>query len=629
MLIASRSRAILAATLLLMGCQAAPPPSRPIQALRPELNAAAPRQGALRMKLRQQAITPALAARFGLLDVQQLDWDTVRVWLSNERDGDSGRPGFVTRRLTAMGDVDPVTNERTATLIFDDLTPSDGYRLLVRLYRGGQQDKFNTYSGYEVVHDSPEMIASGATNDFDIRSGANTVNVALTLSNGGKFDVDIDEPATTVNQTIGASFTITTQSHYDFTLMGTPTGGDLDTAGGTNAGSDEISGLAIEQDATGTIFFTVPGRNQIFKVEGGVVTLIAGTGTVSADPYATDSGDYKGALDARLSDPRGIVRATTDDHIIFCDTNNSRIRILRPAAYNPYNQDFASNNDLNGSPYRIETLIGGGLATLAAEGDEATDALKVQLASPTALVADENGVLFFTDDDVANSKVRVYRYDGDGTGGDTRLIKEITLDTGAGHGSGEHYGALAIDRLNNLLWVAYGNNKIAVLSDIHATGAATLVGDVDQDNTASWVASSEKIKAITFDQTTARAFSGNSDRWGTLFFSTEGHADGNLVYRMPVSSAGLLPSYREPEPVAGGNKSTLAATRARYLNLITAGVGQLGWGSLLVDLIKSDGTATDTPFLAGTSIGTIYNFNQVDDIVTGAASTVLDDITNP
>ncbi|MEB3222620.1 MAG: hypothetical protein VKS61_11130 [Candidatus Sericytochromatia bacterium] len=616
---------MLAATLLLMGCQAAPGTLRPIKALRPEIETAAPRPGALRMMLRQEAVTPAMAARFGLLDVQQLDWDTVRVWLSNARDVDSGRPGFVTRRLRGTAVVDNATNVRSSSLIFDDLTPSDGYSLLVRLYRGGNQDKFDTYSGSDTenggVHNSPEMIASGTSTDFEIRSGANTVNVSLTLSQGGTFNVSIDEPATTANQTIAGQFDIATQSHYNYTLLGSPTTGDIDgaSAGDTNGADYELAGLAREQDATGAIYFTSSGRNQIFKLEDGVVTLLAGTGTVTAADYS-DAGDYGDALNATLSDPRGVIRATTDDHIIFCDTNNGRIRILRPGNLDPENNEpLVTSNDA--PTYRIETLIGGWTSGLAAEGDTATDSLKIQLASPTAIVADEDGTLFFTDDVVASSLIRVYRYDGTGTGGDIRLIKEIPIATGAVHSNGEHYGALAIDRLNNLLWVAFGGSYIKVLSDINAAGAATDGGTIDQNNTASWVVSTERIKALTFDQTTARAYTGNQDRWGTLFFTTENSGSGDLVYRVPVASDGLMPSYRFPEPIAGGNAGSLSAPRARSLASLA-----LGWGSLLVDLYQGDQVGTDTRLLVGTDAGRIYEFYSVQGI---NATTTLDDVTNP
>jgi hypothetical protein len=604
-----RSRAVLAATLLLMGCQAAPPSLRPIKALRPEIETAAPRPGALRMMVRQQAITPAMATRFGLLDVQQLDWDTVRAWLSNQREG------FEPRRLKGTAVVDTSTNERTSSLLFDDLTPGEGYTMLVRLYRGGEQSRFDTYDGSEGVHSAPEMIASGTSAVFPIRSGANSVNVSLTLSTGGRFEVDVDEPATTVNQSLDATFTITTESHYNYAVMDSgsaggvlPSYGDIDGANGVNTADTfvQVTSIAREQDATGAIYFSTSGRrHQIFRVENGVITLIAGTGTVTAGDY-NNAGDYAGALDARLSSPRGIVRAMDDDHIIFCDTNNSRIRILRPG----------QGQDLNGSPYRIETLIGGGNTALSTAGQTATDALTLDLASPTALVADDDGTLYFTDDE--NSQIKVYRYNGTGSGGDTTLI--AVFDSGDGvntsRASNAFHGALAIDRKHNLLWVGY-EDELRLLSSIDTLNVA--VKSNAASDVASWgtLLTGHSIKALAFDQTSAQVTSGG-DRWGTLFFTADTTASGDIVYRVPVASNGLIPTYRVPEPIAGGGVTGLTGSnRARSLASMA-----LGWGGLLVDLFESDGTSTDTRILAGRSVqssdsatGVIYIFNQTEGLV--------------
>jgi hypothetical protein len=622
-----RSRAVLAATLLLMGCQAAPPSLRPIKALRPEIETVAPRPGALRMMVRQEAITPAMAARFGLLDVQQLDWDTVRVWLANSRDGDSGRPGFVTRRLRGFAIVDNATNVRTSSLIFDDLTPSDGYSIFVRLYRGGDQVKFDTAEATATIQDtSPEMIASGSSTDFQIRSGANTVNVSLTLSPGGRFNVSVDEPATTVNQTIAGQFDIATQSHYTYGDL-TPTHGDVDGVTGDSppdVNTYELAGLARESTDAGTIYFTVPGRNQIFSWNGSAIALLAGTGTVTAADY-NNAGDYGDARNATLSDPRGIVRASGDNHIIFCDKNNGRIRILRPGNLDPNNNEPLASNDA--PTYRIETLIGGG-ATALTEGANATDALKVQLASPTAIVADDDGTLYFTEE--SGNFVNTYRYDGVVPGGNVTLISQVAL-TGT-RGTGEHYGALAIDRRSNLLWVSTGENRITVLSGI-ASPTLTVTAETNLANAipaASWVVSTDHVKALAFDQTAGRGYNTNTDRWGTLFFTAQTNASGTVLYRVPVTNSGLIPSYREPEPIAGGGITSLAANRARGLASMA-----LGWGSLLVDLYQSDQSSTDTRILAGRSnltgdwVGTstlLYEFKQVEGI---NATTTLDDVTNP
>jgi hypothetical protein len=619
-----RSRAVLAATLLLMGCQAAPPSLRPIKALRPEIETAAPRPGALRMMVRQEAITPAQAARFGLLDVQQLDWDTVRVWLSNSRDG------FVTRRLRGTAVVDQNTNQRYSSLLFDDLTPGEGYQLILRLYRGGNVETFdNDPEGTATVQDeSPQMIASGTSNVFAIRSGPNTANVTLTLSEGGRFNVDVDEPATTVNQTIAARFEVTTAGHYTVANLG-PTHGDVDNAiTGAISTNFEVGGIAREtslQDQD--IFFTVPGMNRIFRWTGSAVEVVAGTDTVTLADY-TNAGDYGDALEATLSDPRGIVRASTDDHIIFCDTNNSRIRILRPANRDPDNAEEPAVEANASYTYRIETLIGGG-PTSVEVSDTATDALSLRLASPTAIVADDDGRLYFTDDLVASDLIRVYRYDGTGTGGDTELIAQIAREGGS-RATGAHYGALAIDRRNNVLWVSTGGNIIEALRLNSGTFDVDATSTIHANQSASWTAelNGQHIKALAFDQTSSGT-TATDNRWGTLFFSTETTASGTLVYRVPVATSGLVPQYRVPEPIAGGGITGLGQGRARGIVSMV-----LGWGSLLVDLAESaDLTSTDTRLLGGRGNASwasgnslFYEFNQVEGLT---ATTSLTPTPNP
>jgi hypothetical protein len=152
--------------------------------LRPEVEALG--RGRLRLQLQQ---APALQA-LRLLAVQQLDWDTARAWLSN------ARAGFEPRRVRATAIVAPDTNARSATLSFDDLTPGDGYTLVLRLYRGGDDANFDTDTGLEVAQEAPAMIASGTLDDLAIRSGMNQAAMALSLSDGGRFDVTVDEPAT-------------------------------------------------------------------------------------------------------------------------------------------------------------------------------------------------------------------------------------------------------------------------------------------------------------------------------------------------------------------------------------------------------------------------------------------------
>ncbi|MEB3327952.1 MAG: hypothetical protein VKQ33_01835 [Candidatus Sericytochromatia bacterium] len=179
--------ACLALVALATGACDTPRPTatRGMTWLRPEGEASG--RGRLRMQVQQALGRPA----WRLLEVQQLDWDTARAWLSN------ARAGFAPRRLRATAVVSPSTNTRSATLAFDDLTPGEGYTLVLRLYRGGDAAAFDTETGLEAAQEAPGMIASGTLSDFPIRAGLNQVALALTLADGGRFAVTVDEPATT------------------------------------------------------------------------------------------------------------------------------------------------------------------------------------------------------------------------------------------------------------------------------------------------------------------------------------------------------------------------------------------------------------------------------------------------
>ncbi|MEB3223257.1 MAG: hypothetical protein VKS61_14370 [Candidatus Sericytochromatia bacterium] len=180
--------ALLTIALATTGCaQPRPATARGMGWLRPEVEGL----GRGRLSLRVQQTVPPPALR--LLDLQQLDWDTARAWLSNDR------AGFETRRARATALVDATTNVRSAALAFDDLTPSEGYTLVLRLYRGGDEAAFDTDTGTDPAHEAPAMIASGTLAGFPIRAGMNQAALALTLAQGGAFSVAVDEPATVAN----------------------------------------------------------------------------------------------------------------------------------------------------------------------------------------------------------------------------------------------------------------------------------------------------------------------------------------------------------------------------------------------------------------------------------------------
>ncbi|MEB3197816.1 MAG: hypothetical protein VKP62_11490 [Candidatus Sericytochromatia bacterium] len=591
--IVSRTRILLATTLLVMGCQAAPPSTRPIRALAPELNQGAQRATSLRMLLRQKDVQAAFAKKYGLQQMQQIDWDMVRVWLSNSRDG------FVTRMEKASPTLDSTTNTRTAALLFDNLTPGDGYGLVLYLYRNGDQSRFDTAEASAVLDIGPEVIASGSNPSFALRTGLNNINVNVTLTApGGDFDVNVEDPATPAIPTIAGQFRITTLSHFN----NDPTFGDID---GT-VGSVEIGGIAPLMDDSGDVVFTTSGGHQIWlwDASAATATLLAGTGTQTSN-YDTQAGDYGPSLDGTLHTPRGIVVGQNGE-ILFCDTGNNRIRALR--------RDTDTNPPFVIAPsvYRLETLIGSGAISLASEGDSSTDPIRVTLSKPVGLVADDTGTVFFTEDLPGSSKVRVYRYKMDETDMASATVTHIKELTRTNSTATHHYGQLAINRLRNQLWVTTGDNQIVVLRNIYNSTSDAPADIVASFAASTWMPATGSIKALTFDQVEGQAQASFTagERWGTLYASltpTSVTTGQDVVYRIPVASNGLMPTNRVAEPIAGGNQTMTttwdSTNHARKLALT------LGWGALAFDLTY-DPTKTFVRFFTGTTTGDLHKITQ-------------------
>lgn len=583
--IARRIKVALAATTLILGCQAAPPSMRPITALAPELVAGAPRSTQLRMMLREKDVREVLERRYGLQQFQQIDWDMVRVWLSNSR------AGFVTRMEKASPTLDLTTNTRAASLLFDNLTPGGNYSVVLYLYRNGDQNQFDTAEASDAIHVPPELIASGTNTDFTIRSGQNNINVVVRLiENGGELTVDVEDPATPAIQTIAAQFSLTTYSHF----LNDATFGDIDAETG-----GEIGGIAALMDGSGDMIFTVAGSHQIRKYDGGTATsttLLAGTGTQTNASYTT-AGDYAGSLDATLNGPRGLVVGQNGE-MLFADAGNARIRALR------------QDNDASGSLYRIETLIGSGPIALSETG-ASTEPIDVALVRPVGIVADDNGTVFFADDDATNSQINIYRYEMSATDNAIATLTFIDQLTRTNSTASSFFGTMAINRLRDLLWVVTGDNEVRAITGIYGTPSDAVVANFSG---SEWFPSTSTIRAIAFDQLEGRVNNdptSSNTRWGTLYLAADdGTASGDIIYRVPVQSDGTLPTGRVVEPIAGGDVGASAtaidANHARALNF------NIGWNAMTFNLDQNnDGGGNPLiQLFVGDVNGDLYKLSQ-------------------
>ncbi len=274
----------------------------------------------------------------------------------------------------------------------------------------------------------------------------------------------------------------------------------------------QIHPVGVVFDAAGTMYLADYKQHRIRRVSpDGTITTVAGTGVSGF------SGDKGPAAKAQVDSPEGVA-VDRDGVLHFADTRNNRIRKV----------------DRDG---RITTVAGTGKEGFSGDGGPAT---KAELASPSHLVFDQAGDLYFTD--TLNTRVRKVDLPGgrittvagtaeDGFSGDNgpavaaRLdlplglafdargdlyladkfnhrVRKIDVSTGrittvAGSGakgfSGDDGAAtkaslnepegVAVDRAGNLYIADSGNNRVrrvtpaGVISTVAGSGGADFSGD--------------------------------------------------------------------------------------------------------------------------------------------------------
>jgi uncharacterized protein (TIGR03437 family) len=272
------------------------------------------------------------------------------------------------------------------------------------------------------------------------------------------------------------------------TIAGTGTVGN--TGNGAAATAATLSGPGgVAVDSSGTIYIADTGNNQIRKISGGTISLVAGTGN------AQYSGDNGPATNADLNGPTGVT-VDSAGNIYIADTVNSLIRKV----------------DKNGI---ITSYIGG------------TGPTAGRLNHPTAVCIDSTGTLYVADSNnrriikFVNSVFTVTAGNGSaGFSGDGGPATKATLNNPVG---------IVLDNLGNLYIADSNNSRIRKLTSdgtiftIAGKGGSSYTGDFGPALSAGF----------SFPRGVAVDANGN-----ILVADTQNHVIRRLAPTAPVIAAG-------------------------------------------------------------------------------------------
>ncbi len=228
------------------------------------------------------------------------------------------------------------------------------------------------------------------------------------------------------------------------TLAGTGFPGD------SEGGSDPLqakfhspTGLAVEPE--GGILFSDTGNQRLRRLEGGLLSNFAGTGSPGFQ-------DDVPALEAPLNAPTGLAVDASGD-VIWADTLNHRIRHIGAAGY-------------------VSVIAGTGVAGFSGDGGRPYPA---QLNAPQGVFISQDGRLFVAD--TGNHRIRLITRNPDrivtiagngvqGYSGDGGPALEASLDSPTG---------LFVDDLDRLFVADTGNHRIRMI-DLTTGTIETIAG---------------------------------------------------------------------------------------------------------------------------------------------------------
>lgn len=291
----------------------------------------------------------------------------------------------------------------------------------------------------------------------------------------------------------------------------------------TSAQLDTPAGIVF--DANGNLYIADSHNHRVRKVNGGIISTVAGTGA------AGFAGDGAAATLARLNLPSAVA-LDASGALYIADTNNQRVRKV--------------------SAGNITTIAGNGEQLFAGDGGAA---LNASLDSPTGVAVDANGNILIADRH--NHRIRLIN-----SAGTITTLAGSGAASFAGGFSGDGAGATAsalakptgvsVDTGGNIYIADTDNQRIRQL-----TGGtiATIAGNGDQgfsaDGSAATGATLNAPKATAADPSGAFAVADTSNqRVRSIGFSTLSFASGAVGMPSPSQLVTLSNSGSAPITVS-------------------------------------------------------------------------------
>lgn len=347
--------------------------------------------------------------------------------------------------------------------------------------------------------------------------------------------------------------TVITRGLYSLIRVAGGTTGGLVLGGDSlTAEFSQISGITRAPD--GTLFVCDPLTHHIRALpQVGPTYIVAGSG----DGRSGDFGDHLPAVASRLDRPIGLIRDERSGALIFCDSNNHRIRYFLPGG-------------------RIYSLVGGGIDT----SETVPNALNAQLDQPFGLSLDANGNLYFTE----RGSGRVRRRDAEG-----RVTTLAVLAPG-------EVGPVAVNAGGDRLWVGEGG-RIHLLYPLASPALQTAAVEEFPDSV---------ITGLAYNQ--------HRTLYAARTRQTPFGLQDTVISSLATASSGRLASGRIAETVAGnGNVSLSDADYSAPVESMGDARASLLAGSSYCSL-HIDLEALNDPTVAS---GQLYSGNSYSDTAVG------------